>query len=169
MDRPLRFVKRLGAIYRVLLETPAGCWLTDCNGPSPPFFEVSLDRYERVPAPNSWMDEHTITPAQEVRLRMIQPMMDCDDCISDKTLRYKMAAEAAQQHQTTTRRILRLYYRYLATGRLTQKRTQQASKSNQMIERAIRRYYFGAKRLSLRSAYEMMLLEDYVGDRKSVV
>lgn len=149
MDRPLRFVKRLGAIYRVLLETPAGCWLTDCNGPSPPFFEVSLDRYERVPAPNSWMDEHTITPAQEVRLRMIQPMMDCDDCISDKTLRYKMAAEAAQQHQTTTRRILRLYYRYLATGRLTQKRTQQASKSNQMIERAIRRYYFGAKRLSL--------------------
>ena len=58
------------------------------------------------------MDEHTITPAQEVRLRMIQPMMDCDDCISDKTLRYKMAAEAAQQHQTTTRRILRLYYRY---------------------------------------------------------
>lgn len=149
MDRPLRFVKRLGAIYRVLLETPAGCWLTDCNGPSPPFFEVSLDRYERVPAPNSWMDEHTITPAQEVRLRMIQPMMDCDDCISDKTLRYKMAAEAAQQHQTTTRRILRLYYRYLATGRLTQKRTQQTSKSNQMIERAIRRYYFGAKRLSL--------------------
>ena len=163
MDRPLRFVKRLGAIYRVLLETPAGCWLTDCNGPSPPFFEVSLDRCERVPAPTSWMDEHTITPAQEVRLRMIQPMMDCDDCISDKTLRYKMAAEAAQQHQTTTRRILRLYYRYLATGRLTQKRTQQASKSNQMIARAIRRYYFGAKRLSLRSAYEMMLLEDYVG------
>lgn len=151
MSEALRFVKRLGAIYRVLLETPAGCWLTDCNGPSPPFFEVSLDRYERVPAPNSWMDEHTITPAQEVRLRMIQSMMDCDDCISDKTLRYKMAAEAAQQHQTTTRRILRLYYRYLATGRLTQKRPQQASKSNQMIERAIRRYYFGAKRLSLRS------------------
>ena len=163
MSEALRFVKRLGAIYRVLIETPAGCWLINCNGPSPPFFEVSLDRYERVPAPNSWMDEHTITPAQEVRLRMIQPMMDCDDCISDKTLRYKMAAEAAQKHQTTTRRILRLYYRYLATGRLTQKRPQQASKSNQMIERAIRRYYFGAKRLSLRSAYEMMLLEDYVG------
>ena len=163
MDRPLRFVKRLGAIYRVLLETPAGCWLTDCNGPSPPFFEVSLDRYERVPAPDSWMEDHTITPAQVVRLKMIQPLLDCTDCISDKSLRYQMAAEVAQQHKTTTRRILRLYYRYLATGRLTQKRTQQASKSNQMIERAIRRYYFGAKRLSLRSAYEMMLLEDYVG------
>ena len=104
-----------------------------------------------------------MTPAQEARLQMIQPLLDCDDCISDKNLRYKMAAEAAQQHQTTTRRILRLYYRYLATGRLTQKRTQQASKSNHMIEQAIRRYYFGAKRLSLRAAYEMMLLEDYVG------
>ncbi len=164
MTKTLRFVKQSGAIYRVLLETPAGCWLIDCNGPSPPFFEVSLDRYERVPAPNSWMDEHTITPAQEVRLRMIQPMMDCDDCISDKTLRYKMAAEAAQQHQTTTRRILRLYYRYLATGQVTTRREpRKRTQNNQAIERAIRRYYFGAKRLSLRSAYEMMLLEDYVG------
>lgn len=163
MTKALRFVKRLGAIYRVLLETPAGCWLIDCNGPSPPFFEVSLDRYERVPTPDSWMAKQINTPAQVARLQMIQPLLDCDDCIPDKSLRYKMAAEAAQQHQTTTRRILRLYYRYLATGRLTQKRPQQASKSNQMIERVIRRYYFGAKRLSLRSAYEMMLLEDYVG------
>ena len=163
MTKTLRFVKRLGAIYRVLLETPAGCWLTDCNGPSPPFFEADLHRYERVPAPESWISEQINTPAQVARLKMIQPLLDCTDCISDKSLRYQMAAEAAQQHKTTTRRVLRLYYRYLATGRLTQKRPQQASKSNQMIERAIRRYYFGAKRLSLRSAYEMMLLEDYVG------
>ena len=163
MTKTLRFVKRLGAIYRVLLETPAGCWLIDCNGSSPPFFEADLHRYERVPAPESWISEQINTPAQEARLQMIQPLLNCDKCISDKSQRYRMAAEAAQQHQTTTRRILRLYYRYLATGRLTQKRTQQASKSNQMIERAIRRYYFGAKRLSLRSAYEMMLLEDYVG------
>lgn len=163
MDRPLRFVKQSGAIYRVLLETPAGCWLIDCNGPSPPFFAANLDSYERVPAPESWVSEQTMTPAQEARLQMIQPLLDCDDCISDKSLRYRIAAEAAQQHQTTTRRILRLYYRYLATGQLAQKRTQQASKGNHMIEQAIRRYYFGAKRLSLRSAYEMMLLEDYVG------
>ncbi|WP_040647672.1 Mu transposase C-terminal domain-containing protein [Pseudoflavonifractor capillosus] len=163
MSEALRFVKRLGAIYRVLIETPAGCWLINCNGPSPPFFEADLHRYERVPAPESWISEQINTPAQEARLQMIQPLLNCDKCISDKSQRYRMAAEAAQQHQTTTRRILRLYYRYLATGRLTQKRTQQASKSNQMIERAIRRYYFGAKRLSLRSAYEMMLLEDYVG------
>lgn len=163
MTKTLRFVKQTGAIYRVLLETPAGCWLIDCNGPSPPFFAANLDSYERVPAPESWISEQTMTPAQEARLQMIQPMMDCDDCISDKTLRYKMATEAAQQHQTTTRRILRLYYRYLATGQLTKKRTQQTSKSNQTIERAIRRYYYGSKRLSLRAAYEMMLLEDYVG------
>lgn len=163
MDRPLRFVKRLGAIYRVLLETPAGCWLTDCNGPSPPFFAANLDSYERVPAPESWMSAQAMTPAQEARLQMIQSLLDCDNCISDKSLRYRMATEAAKQNQTTARRILRLYYRYLATGQLTKKRTQQTSKSNQMIERAIRRYYFGAKRLSLRSAYEMMLLEDYVG------
>lgn len=163
MDSPLRFVCRLGVVLRVLIETPAGCWLIDCDGPSRPFFVSALEGYDRVPAPDSWMEEHTITPAQEARLQMIQPMVDDERCISDKSLRYRMAAEAAQQHKTTTRRILRLYYRYLATGQLTQRRTQQASKSNRMIERAIRRYYYGSKRLSLRAAYEMMLLEDYVG------
>lgn len=163
MDSPLRFVCRLGVVFRILKETQSGCWIIDCDSPSPPFFEAHMEGYERVPAPDAWITEQTITPAQATRLQMIQPMIDCEDCISDKSLRYRMAAKAAQQHQTTARRILRLYYRYLATGRLTQKRTQQASKSNQMIERAIRRYYFGAKRLSLRSAYEMMLLEDYVG------
>ena len=125
MTKTLRFVKQTGAIYRVLLETPAGCWLIDCNGPSTPFFAANLDSYERVPAPESWISEQTITPAQEARLKMIQPLLDCTDCISDKSLRYQMAAEIAQQNQTTTRRILRLYYRYLATGRLMQKRKQQ--------------------------------------------
>lgn len=163
MTKTLRFVKQTGAIYRVLLETPAGCWLIDCNGPSPPFFAANLDSYERVPAPESWISEQTMTPAQEARLKMIQPLLDCTDCISDKSLRYQMAAEIAQQNQTTTRRILRLYYRYLATGRLMQKRKQQISESNQIMARAIRRYYYGSKRLSLRAAYEMMLLEDYVG------
>ena len=163
MDSPLRFVCQLDAVFRVLIETPAGCWLIDSNGPSAPFFAADISRYERVPAPDCWMENQQATPAQKARLNMIQPLLDCDNCISDKSLRYRMATEAAKQNQTTARRILRLYYRYLATGQLTQKRTQQASKSNQMIERAIRRYYFGAKRLSLRATYEMMLLEDYVG------
>ena len=164
MDSPLRFVCRLGVVFRVLIETPAGCWLIECNGgPSPPFFAAEISRYERVPAPESWISEQINTPAQVARLKMIQPLLDCTDCISDKSLRYQMAAEIAQQNQTTTRRILRLYYRYLATGRLMQKRKQQISESNQIMARAIRRYYYGSKRLSLRAAYEMMMLEDYVG------
>ena len=162
MSETLRFVERLGCIYRVLIEERNGYWLIDCDSPSPPFFEADCGKYTRVPTPESWMTEQT-TPAQKARLRMIQPLLDCDDCIADKSMRYWMAAEAAQQHQTTTRRILRLYYRYLATGQLIQKRAKQVSKNSQIIAQAIRRYYFGARRLSLRSAYEMMLLEDYVG------
>lgn len=164
MTKTLRFVCRLDAVFRVLIETPVGCWLIDCNGPSPPFFAANLNRYERVPAPDGWMDDNQTTPAQEARLSMIQPLIDCDDCISVKSLRYQMAADAAQQHQTTTRRILRLYYRYLATGRVTAKKhTTSGTKSNQLMERAIQQYYYGSKRLSLRAAYEMMLLENYVG------
>ena len=162
MSETLRFVERLGCIYRVLIEERNGYWLIDCDSPSPPFFEADCGKYTRVPTPESWMTEQT-TPAQKARLRMIQPLLECDDCIADKSMRYWMAAEAAQQHQTTTRRILRLYYRYLATGQLIQKRAKQVSKNSQIIAQAIRRYYFGARRLSLRSAYEMMLLEDYVG------
>ena len=163
MIDPLRFVCRLGVTFRILKASPDGYWIINCDSPSPPFFAADLEGYERVPAPESWMIDCPTTPAQATRLQMIQPLLNCEDCISDKSLRYRMAAEAEQQYQTTTRRILRLYYRYLATGQLTQKRTQQASKSNQAIERAIRRYYYGSKRLSLRAAYEMMLLEDYVG------
>lgn len=164
MTDPLRFVCRLGSIFRILKATPAGYWLINGDSTSPPFFVVDLEQYERVPAPDEWMTDQTITPAQATRLQMIQPLLDCTDCIPDKSLRYKMAAEAAQQHQTTTRRILRLYYRYLATGRITaKKRTKSANTDNQPIEQAIRRYYYGSKRLSLRAAYEMMLLEDYVG------
>lgn len=163
MDRLLRFVCRLDVVFRILRVSQDGCWLIDCDGPSSPFFAADLDGYDRVPTPDSWMTEQINTPAQEARLKMIQPMIDCDDCISDKSLRYKMAAEAAQQNQTTTRRILRLYYRYLATGQvITKKRTKGAAQSNQLIERSIRRYYYGSKRLSLRAAYEMMLIEDYV-------
>ena len=162
MDSPLRFVRRFDTTFRILKATPDGYWLIDCDAPSSPFFEADCAKYDRVPTPESWMTEQT-TPAQVARLHMVQPLLDCDDCIADKSLRYRMAAEAAQQHQTTTRRILRLYYRYLATGRLIQKRAKQVSKNSQIIAQAIRRYYFGARRLSLRSAYEMMLLEDYVG------
>lgn len=163
MDSPLRFVCRLDTTFRILKAQPDGYWLTDCDSPSSPFFAAGLEGYEQVPAPDAWMTEQTITPAQATRLQMIQPMIDCDDCISDKSLRYRMAAEVAQQYQTTTRRILHIYYMYMATGRTAKKRTKNATQSNQMIDRAIRRYYFGAKRLSLRSAYEMMLLEDYIG------
>lgn len=164
MTDPLRFVCRLGVTFRILKASPDGYWLINCDSTSPPFFETDLEGYERVPAPDEWMTDQTITPAQATRLQMIQPLLDCTNCISDKSLRYRMAAEAAQQHQTTTRRILHLYYRYLATGRITaKKRTKSANTDNHMIEQAIRRYYYGSKRLSLRAAYEMMLLEDYVG------
>ena len=87
MDRPLRFVCRLDAVFRVLIATPAGCWLIDCNGPSPPFFAADISKYERVPAPDCWMENQQATPAQESRLQMIQPMINCDDCIPDKSLR----------------------------------------------------------------------------------
>ena len=159
----LHFLCRFGVVFRVLKVTPNGYWLTDCDSISPPFFAADLKGYERVPTPENWLGKQSMTMAQRARLQMIQPLLDNELCISDKSLRYRMATEAAQQHLTTTRRILRLYYRYLETGQLTQKRTQQTSKSNHMIEQAIRRYYYGSKRLSLRAAYEMMLLEDYVG------
>ena len=163
MIDPLRFVCRLGVTFRILKASPDGYWLINCDSTSPPFFVVDLEQYERVPAPDEWMTDQTITPAQATRLQMIQPLLNCEDCISDKSLRYRIAAEAAQQHQTTTRRILHIYYMYMATGRTAKKRTKSANTDNHMIEQAIRRYYYGSKRLSLRAAYEMMLMENYVG------
>lgn len=57
--------------------------------------------------------------------------------------------------------MLRLYYRYLATGVLVAGKPSRKPTKNETYDWAIRTFYYSSKRLSLRAAYEMMLVEKF--------
>ena len=110
-----------GERFHVLKTEPQGAWLVSCDAPGPPRFvdQRELDAYPRAPAPEpctAEQGEATLTAAEQVRMALIQSLLGNGDCISDPVLRRRFAAEAAQEHGTTSRRVLRLYYQYIATG-----------------------------------------------------
>lgn len=165
METVMRFVERLGEVYRVLLETESGSWLISCADPGPPFY-VSADnlpQFQRVQAPEDFLRQSRkeLTAAQKKRLALIQPLLDDTACITDRTVRMASAKELASEHGTTARRILRLYYRYLATGMLTAPKAGHSMERNAVFEWAIRTWYYSARRMSLRAAYDMMLVQKF--------
>lgn len=162
----IRFVGRAGQRFRLLLPSASGAWLICYEHPTAPFFvnEAELVWFERIVTPDDFMkcrDTSRCSTAYCERLDIIQPLLEEEQCICNKELRKNKAAEAACSHHTTARRVLRLYYRYLATGTLLSARTQRKPEKNVVYDWAIRTYYYSSKRLSLRAAYEMMLIEKY--------
>lgn len=69
----------------------------------------------------------------------------------------------AAEHGTTEKRLQRLYYNYLAHGCLTRSKPREPV-TRRDFDDAIRKYYFSAKRNSLRTAYELFLLERYTNN-----
>ena len=117
----VRFVSCAGQQYRVLHTSLLGAWLISYEEPGTPLFvaEADLERFERIKTPESFIcysSTAKLSKAQYERLAIIQPLLDEKQCICDKVIRREIAAKAAQIHHTSIRRVLRLYYRYLATG-----------------------------------------------------
>ena len=163
-----RYAERNGEVFRVLLQEGEGAWLISCQTPAAPFFAAQVAVFTPYAASSSHEASSLIassnpeSPAQAKRLRLIQPLLDETRCITDRAFRSSLARETARQNGTTSRRILRLYYRYLATGKLMEERERKPFE-NEVYNWAIRTFYFSAKKLSLRAAYEMMLVQKFVG------
>lgn len=161
----IRFVEHAGQTYRLLLQSEEGGWLINCEDPAAPFFvdPAHLREMAVIETPEGFLLRYTReerSPAEQSRLIMIQPLLADDRHISDKVLRSVMAKELASQYNTTPKRILRLYYRYLATGALIAGKPRER-KEHPTFDWAIRTHYFSAKQMSLRAAYEMMLVQRY--------
>lgn len=162
----VRFVSCAGQQYRVLHTSLLGAWLISYEEPGTPLFvaEADLERFERIKTPESFIcysSTAKLSKAQYERLAIIQPLLDEKQCICDKVIRREIAAKAAQIHHTSIRRVLRLYYRYLATGILVAGKPSRKPTKNETYDWAIRTFYYSSKRLSLRAAYEMMLVEKF--------
>lgn len=154
-----QFVERNGALFKVLASDGDGAWLISHDSPTSPFFIASLDTYQRTLPPPA--QDAQLSAAAQKRLELIRPLLNAGDAaVMDKQYRLNVAKDIAERHSTTPRTVLKLYYRYLATGQLLSPKAR-APSVNPDFDWAIKTFYFSAKKLSLRSAYEMMLLQRY--------
>jgi len=161
---PVRFVERNGERYRVLLHDEFALWLISFDSPAQPFCVVSseMSEFQRVETPEDFeCGDRMTSMAQQTRLQLIQPLLDAGPIgITERQQRGQIARQIATEQHTSERRILRLYYKYLATGRLTAPKKRELV-NNEIYDWAIKTFYFSAKRLSLRGTYEMMLLRKF--------
>lgn len=160
-----KFLSRNGEIYRILLENEDTFWLISFENPMERPFCIAaseLDSFQRVPMPQNFApEEHNLSSAAQQRLALIQPLLDRNmEAIIDRQLRFSIAKDIAKQQNTTPRRVLRLYYRYLATGQVAFSKNREVT-VNDTYEWAIKTLYFSAKKFSLRATYDMMLVQKY--------
>lgn len=159
----IRFVQRpTGEIFRVLQESEQGLWLISYLEPAAPLFVSSVDGLERIETPVSFLEarQRPLSQAEQQRLALIQPLFNDERCIADKSHRLSVIKEISASAKTTTKRVLRIYYRYLATGELGSHSIREPKKRPD-FDWAIQHFYYSAKRLSLRAAYDMMLVRRF--------
>ena len=163
----VRFVQdACGETYRVLSENEAGAWLISHSSPAAPLFATTshMSQMTRIEMPRGFqVGTRELTDAQRTRMKLIEPLLADEGCICQKRHRRELAEQSAKIGGTTTKRVLTLYYRYLATGKLIEPRKRQPLRKNDNFDWAIRTYYYSAKRHSLRDAYELLILERYMG------
>lgn len=158
------FINLDGEIYRVLLGGDTGAWVISCDVYTMPEYmdRQHLERAERIQTPEEFVmnRRRKMTDAQAKRYDLIKPLLTDPLCITDEKRRNEVLDTIANEAKTTKRRLCRLFYSYLARGCLVQSKPRQTIERED-FDRAIRKYYFSAKRNSLRTAYELFILEYY--------
>ena len=158
------FIRISGARFRVLRQGTGGAWVIAYDEYQMPRYvsRDELKRAERIAAPEEYVRnrERPKSNAQQQRYDLLRPALEDDRCITDEAHRTAVFAAIAREHGTTVRRLRRLYHAYLAHGSLTKGKPRESTRRPD-YEEAIRKYYFSAKRGSLRTAYELYILEHY--------
>lgn len=158
------FVRIAGARFRVLRQDAGGAWVIAYDEYQMPVYinRDELECAERIAAPEEYVRnrERPMSAAQQQRYDMLRPALDDARCITDEAHRTEAFAAITREHNTTVRRLRRLYHAYLARGSLTKSKPREIIRRTD-FEAAIRKYYFSAKRNSLRTAYELFILENY--------
>ena len=158
------FVRISGARFQVLRQDAGGAWVIAYDEYQMPVYvnRGELERAERIAAPEEYVRnrERPMSAAQRQRYDMLRPALEDDRCITDEAHRTEVFAAIAREHNTTARRLRRLYHAYLARGSLTRSKPRESVRKPD-YEAAIRKYYFSAKRNSLRTAYELFILDSY--------
>lgn len=162
------FYDVLGEIYREILKEEYGTWLISYENPVSPKFvlESELINYERIEPPEEYLrlTEKELTDGQLKRLDIINDLLLDTIYISDKQMRNQKIKEIAKQEETTVRRIQKLFYRQLAGRSLVEERkipVRELSDEKKVFGWAIEKFYYSAKKMSLKNSYDLMLLSKY--------
>lgn len=160
--------------YRLLIRYPA-VWLINTSGKTAPIYvsdEVFSSMHE-VPA-DTIIPPYTFLPdvreEADKRVAIIKPLIESEQYIVDSDARAKTALSIAKEYGISQRTVLRYYFSYLAKGvygLLPAKRKRKAPKrtSDQTnIQKALNQFFYSSYRMTLRMAYEMMLLNYYKDD-----
>lgn len=168
------FIRVYQEVYRVLRKEQKGSWVIRFDNPVRPQFlsEAQMEVCQRVPAPERYLQsaspERKHSEAENRKTAMLQPMIDEPLCISDFKRRKEWSEKIAERHHTTPRRIYQLYLLYLAQDSLMPKPREshlgKQTKIQRTFQQAIETLYYSAKRPSLRSVYDCMLLEHFTDD-----
>lgn len=164
------FVDVSGEVFKVVLRVSDGAWIVSYENPCTPKFVSGreLKSYPIIEPPEEYLKyidkQKNLTDGQRKRLHIIAELVDSEIYITDKKIRNQKVKEIADREQTTVKRIQKLYFRHLAGRSLVEER--QIPEKPQTQEQkdftwAIDTFYYSAKKMSLRSAYDLMLLSRY--------
>lgn len=156
-------------LFHTVLKDADGEWIISYDKSASPTYvsDDLLKKYQKVKAPDKYIEnkDRELSEAEKQRKNMIQPLLDDIQCIKCKKKRIRLAKNIAVQYGTTERRILRLYYQYLSTGMLIKPKPPKSESKNEgtykNFEWAIRNFYYSAKKISLQTTYDMLLLAKY--------
>lgn len=162
------FYEISGERFREVLKTEAGSWIVSFDHPLEPRFVLKqeMERVKRILPPAEYVksQEKELTAGQRKRNELLKSLLDDPACIADRKRRNEKIRESAKAHHTTERRLQKLYYRALAGRNLVEERTTKEkpqTRKQRDFAWAVDEFYYSAKKMSLRSAYDLMLLSRY--------
>lgn len=164
------FFKMNGGLYKRLLALDHGAWVISYDEPGAPQYitDAFLETCEKEEMPEAYRialeQAKHLTEAEMKRLALIEPLLEDSLFIIDGKSRLAMVKKIAEENGTTSKRILRMYYRYLARLVLLEKGKQNKERNEDEanFSWAIRKFYFSAKKMSLRDTYDHMLASRYM-------
>lgn len=157
-----------GERFKEVLKEEQGSWLISFDHPLEPRFVLSRDieNLMRILPPDEYVkcQEKVPTAGQRKRMELLKGIVDDSECIGNRKRRNEKMRESARKNHTTVRRLQKLYYRALAGRNLVEERVAKEkpqTKEQKDFAWAIEKFYYSAKKMSLRNAYDLMLLSRY--------
>lgn len=167
----VEFVSYKGELYRLLMKAEGFAWIINWETAGAPIRVGTPEELTAENIPDDFLDEKEPSAKRkntmEKRFHMIKPLIEQDIYICNVKKRRSKIAELASSFNVSEKTITRFYFAYLAKGikgllpaeRATTEEMGPEGYIDKEMQKAVNKYYYSPKKLSLRGAYEMYLLD----------